>query len=426
MFKENGTIKDHLRNGNSNTVEIKSTLAKTMLFYIKRIEDTNWKNIPLNNNSNSTHWKGIFPSNLAGGYYNARVIAVNPLNDSLVYSVDPAFVVYSDSCNPEDNGGTLPEVVLSCTNNRICTGDKTSITATGANMYEWSTGTEGNSLTVSSSGIYSVLGTNLNGCTDTASISITANPAYEIVEDKIICHGKSYKGRTETGSFTENFTTAMGCDSIVTTNLTVNPPDNFYEDKVVCENIGYMGHTTSGLYIEYLKSMSGCDSIVNVNLTVISNPPKPEITFNNNILYSDASEGNQWYFENNVIQNAVNNCIITLTSGRYFVVVTENSCSSFSDTLYVNITDIDDVDVSSNIDIYPNPTQGMFDISVKDSPAGEFKICIYNNLGTEIQLKMDQIGDNVVRIDLSNYPQGIYIVKIYNESWNYISKVIKF
>jgi hypothetical protein len=59
----------------------------------------------------------------------------------------------------------------------ICNGNSTTLNATGANTYTWSTGANTTTITVSpsSSTTYSVNGTDVNGCTNFATSNITVN-----------------------------------------------------------------------------------------------------------------------------------------------------------------------------------------------------------------------------------------------------------
>lgn len=80
---------------------------------------------------------------------------------------------------------------------------------------------------------------------------------------------------TESGDYTQTFTTAHGCDSTVTLHLTINySPDTTFIDATACESytwITVFGNTTyyeSGTYAKTFYSANGCDSIVALRLTI--------------------------------------------------------------------------------------------------------------------------------------------------------------
>ncbi len=66
----------------------------------------------------------------------------------------------------------LPEVTISGETS-FCEGGSTILTASGAETYEWSTMEFGAEFEVSEAGTYTVIGTDANGCTSTASIEVT-------------------------------------------------------------------------------------------------------------------------------------------------------------------------------------------------------------------------------------------------------------
>ena len=72
-----------------------------------------------------------------------------------------------------------PNLVLTSnvSNNNICPGSSAILQATGATSYLWNTSDTLSSITVSASGLYTVVGTDSNGCSETDSIFIGLNPA---------------------------------------------------------------------------------------------------------------------------------------------------------------------------------------------------------------------------------------------------------
>jgi len=74
----------------------------------------------------------------------------------------------------------------------------------------------------------------------------------------------------------------------------------------------------------------------------------------------------------------------------------------------------------SNISIYPNPSNGVFTISGIEVNAS---INIYNAIGELV--KSIQSTDNNTTVDLSDYSNGIYFIKIKNNKGEAIQKLIK-
>ena len=85
----------------------------------------------------------------------------------------------------------LPIVTITG-NNVICVGSTTVFTAAGGGTYLWSTGAQTTaSIAVSTAGTYTVTATNANGCTSTASRSLTLNPLpiVNLTTTQAVCGG---------------------------------------------------------------------------------------------------------------------------------------------------------------------------------------------------------------------------------------------
>jgi len=71
----------------------------------------------------------------------------------------------------------LPSITIANSNGLdLCDGESTDLSATGGNTYAWNTGPTTAGITVSTSGIYSVTGTDQNGCSAIASATVNVSP----------------------------------------------------------------------------------------------------------------------------------------------------------------------------------------------------------------------------------------------------------
>lgn len=152
---------------------------------------------------------------------------------------------------------TLPDVTIDEEESvAICDGETVTLTASGASSYVWNDEeeTEGANLTVDAEGTYTVTGTDVNGCENTASVTVTVNDLPEVhinTEFAEICSGgtaqltaigaESYvwtipgedqvvtddyievANLTETTEFTVTGTDEHNCTNTATATVTVNP-----------------------------------------------------------------------------------------------------------------------------------------------------------------------------------------------------------
>jgi hypothetical protein len=83
-------------------------------------------------------------------------------------------------------------------------------------------------------------------------------------------------------------------------------------------------------------------------------------------------------------------------------------------TLSSNRITAGDVNLGTNLNVYPNPTDGMFNISFISEELDNFEITVIDAFGKLISYeeKQDFVGEYTKSVDLSAYSKGIYIVLI--------------
>jgi hypothetical protein len=271
----------------------------------------------------------------------------------------------SNTANVTVTVNPLPNVSI-IGNSSFCQGDNVTLTATGANSYAWNNTATNASITVSSAGTYTVTGTNVNGCSNTASKTVTVNPTYNIPLIHSICQGESYnfygQNITAAGSYTHTLQTVNGCDSIITLTVTVKnlPTPSILGNTVICQGqsttltanggTSYVWSNAStnncitvsqnGVYTVTATNTEGCSNTANVTVTV--NPlPNVNISGNSSFCQGDnvtlTATGANTY----VWSNASSNASITVNSaGNYTVTGTDaNGCSNTATkTITVNPT----------------------------------------------------------------------------------------
>lgn len=105
----------------------------------------------------------------------------------------------------------------------------------------------------------------------------------------------------------------------------------------------------------------------------------------------------------------------TSLPGTTSVLVTaedETTTKTYS-VIFTFATSVNDLSLSKNINIYPNPSNGIFNISIEINKISNGSIDIYNSIGSKVYMKDLQNNTDLMHtVDLSTMPKGMYFVKI--------------
>jgi len=112
--------------------------------------------------------------------------------------------------------------------------------------------------------------------------------------------------------------------------------------------------------------------------------------------------------------------------GNYIVKLyaTDKKSCVDSNSVKVSIlsTGIDMIAKDHSIKIYPNPTVDYFYV---DLPSNSSTLRLFDVQGKEVFIKENMKSQPSLRVDVSDFPAGVYYVVIQNEANNYTSKLIK-
>ncbi len=190
--------------------------------------------------------------------------------DSYTWSANATAYTASGSYTATLTGinGCDSTATLNLTINNSTSGSE-SVTA--CDSYTWSA----NTTTYTASGTYTATLTNAAGCDSTATLNLTINNATSGSETVAACNAYTWTTNgttyTSSGSYTTILTNANGCDSTVTLNLTINTPTSGSENVTACGSYTWSAngqtYTTAGTYTAVLTGSNGCDSTATLNLT---------------------------------------------------------------------------------------------------------------------------------------------------------------
>ena len=272
------------------------------------------------------------------------------------------------------------------------------ITTQGTTVVTWSFN-DGNGQTVTANQTVIIL-----GLPTSSTLTVTSCGAYTS------SNGNIYPN---SGTYTETITNVSGCDSTITIQLTVQQEFVINMSALFCKEYtvpsGTATYYVSGIYNDTLTSVLGCDSILVIDLTIL--PVDNTVTQNGLTLTSNAVGAQYHWINCNTgaqIFNATNQSFTPIYNGSYAVVVLQNGCYDTSICYTYYTTELLDEKDFSTINIYPNPSNGLF--TVQAEGIHDALIDIYDMNGRLIL--EDILLENKVLIDLSDKEKGVYFIRI--------------
>lgn len=282
----------------------------------------------------------------------------------------------------------------------ICQGETTTLTANDGVAYQWSNNSSNASITVGTSGQYSVTATNAEGCTATASTYVTVNalPVATISGITSICQGETttltanggtsyqwsdnstntYITVNTSGQYLVTVTNAQGCSATASTYVTVNalPNPTISGSTSICQgetttltanggtSYSWSNNATSasitvetaGMYTVTVTNAQGCSAATSTYMTVNA-LPNPTINGNTSICQGEtttltANGGISYQWSN----NSTNAAITVSTSGQYVVTATNTQGCTATASTYVTVNPLPNVIISGETSICQGET----------------------------------------------------------------------
>ena len=117
---------------------------------------------------------------------------------------------------------------------------------------------------------------------------------------------------------------------------------------------------------------------------------------------------------------------VQLTTGTHYFVCSPHASFGMKGTIIVqNTSGISDNPSKTNISIFPNPSNGKFQVDVNTSQVGKsINMDIYNAKGNKVFASTDLAQNKSNLFDLSSFPSGIYYLKFLSGSETICKKII--
>ena len=364
----------------------------------------------------------------------------------------------------------LPTVTAS-TDQTICDGDVVVIAASGADTYSWDNGLgsgDTHSVNPSTNTTYTVEGTDINGCSASAAVTITVNPTptVDAGSDATICEGTSVtltatnpdgavitwdNGVTDGVSFTPTNTityqvsavlgTCTTVDDVTITvtpiptvsagndfeacegdeiTLTANNPDGatITWDNGVTDGVAFTA--TNSLTYTVTADLSGCIETDEVEVTVnplptVSMGADEDMCDNAGIFNLAGTPAGGTFSGPGVSGNEFN----PLTAGvgvhtLSYEFEDANGCSNTAFAVYTvdDCASITENSLSNSLILAPNPSSTHIDIEVTGDNLTIHAVRLISLEGRVLEVKYNDALANTIRLEVSSYAKGTYMAII--------------
>ncbi|SFT47391.1 Por secretion system C-terminal sorting domain-containing protein [Lishizhenia tianjinensis] len=358
--------------------------------------------------------------------------------------VDP---VYDFSGNNNHGTATNMDLTGAASNYVVGAGLTSGMNAnfssvTSCGDYTWAE----NSMTYTTSGLYTETTTNVNGCDSIIVLNLTVLGADAITETVTACNTYTWATNNQTyttsGQYVETLTNINGCDSIVTLDLTIGLPTSGTDVITACDSYTWIDGVTytasNNTATHTIPNALGCDSVVTLDLT-INNSDAVTQTVSNCGIYTWAENG-QSYFQSGQYTHTltnINGCdsVITLDltiNLDYTIADNVNACDSYtwpvngmtytaSGTHTENFTSVGGCDSTRILNLTVNSSTSSTQTEVACATytwaadgmtyttSGQYTATLQTVAGCDSVVTLDLTIDNVDNGVTFDYPNGTFI-----------------
>ncbi len=313
---------------------------------------------------------------------------------------------------------------------KFCSGQSItlSVPLNTSYIYKWKkgnteTGSSSNSTTVSESGDYSVEVSTSFGC------KITSSPL------KIEVVDRPAKQAIDYGSFRIGECLGENPLKLSVKNISPDYTYTWYLNGSPVSNAAFIETRSEGKYVLEANYDICKSDTVSLNIVFPYTLPKPDIRAKGPTLWYLSTPAKatyyKWYHNGENIPDAENKNFYLAGQklGIYRVSISDDKkCYTFSDTIRIPdaLTGIEDTDPFEEVKIYPNPTSGLFTIEMNNNIFGELVIDIFSQTGSKVlNIKFEKTtGHFRSQIDLSEQPDGIYLINLSLDKFRAVRKVL--
>jgi hypothetical protein len=305
-----------------------------------------------------------------------------------------------------------PTVTANTTASVICAGDAVTLSGGGAATYSWSHSVTDNvAFNPSTTATYTVTGTDVNGCTNTAPVTVTVNPLPNVTATttaSVICAG-------DVVTLSGGGATSYAWSHSVT-------------DNVAFEPVATATYTVTGTDGNSCTNTATVSVTVNPLPTVTVSFPMDTVCFTGGMvmLSGESPAGGTWS-GTGVTGNSFDPVIAGLgwEMINYSYTDGNNCTNSINDSLNVDVcADVITLPALNNISVYPNPNSGTFAIAL-NSAVSDLVIVITDMQGRVVYsvIENNAQAGYIKQIELETASSGLYFVSITANGEQRIEKI---
>lgn len=171
---------------------------------------------------------------------------------------------------------------------------------------------------------------------------------------------------------------------------------------------------STGVYQDTIENWAGCDSVLTINLTIKRDTIK--ITQTGAYLVTDTSGTNYVWMDcdngNSVIQGADTSFFMPNINGDYAVEMrSKQGCRVQADCFTISDVALNEITAFTNLNVYPNPTNGLFTVDLGEANADASVIT--RDVFGKVVATETSVNDKVLQVAITGV-QGVYFVEVIN------------
>ena len=303
---------------------------------------------------------------------------------------------------------TVPPAMISPTgSNGICRGDSIWLYASGGGNFDWSSGGQGDSISVRDPGNYFFISTNIHGCKDTSSVTTVflqqLNAEITGPAGGTICDGD-------------------------TAELSAIPSGMMYEWSTT-QTTEMIQVTSPGNFWVVVTDTNGCVDTASTYTLKVNPTPEADFFWNSNgldVFFTDISSPFTWFwdwdFGDGYASSWQHPNHTYDSSGTYLVTLTvtaagcSDSIQQWVNVIGTGVEELEGPDGLEILGIYPNPFSSDLHVRLGLPVSGELEMVLISVLGREvIPVFGGSVGAGRFELDWkmpAEVAEGMYMLRI--------------